>query len=280
MQDQPNISLSIGIVCFNSTESELRALIASILDSVAKLKESFSLPAVPVYLIDNSENKNLSLEIFSDYKEKAGNLDVELRLLHGQGNIGYGSAHNLLLEKIGSDFHLLLNPDVIVGKESLVSGITFMNENPDVVATSPYAEYENGDRQYLCKRYPSVLTFLIRGFFPGPLKKLYKARLAAFEMRDLSDDEPYKDVQLISGCFMLCRSDALKQVKGFDENYFLYFEDFDLSLRLRKIGSIAYLPTMRIKHAGGYAAKKGAGHLRLFIKSGIRFFNAHGWRLF
>lgn len=258
----------------------MRALIASILASLAELKGSFSVSTVPIYLIDNSENKNLSLEIFSDYKEKAESLDVELRLIHGQGNIGYGSGHNLLLEKIESGFHLLLNPDVIVDKQSLVSGITFMIENPDVVATSPYAEYENGDRQYLCKRYPSVLTFLIRGFFPGPLKKLFKARLAAFEMRDLSDHEPCKDVQLISGCFMLCRSDALQQARGFDENYFLYFEDFDLSLRLGKFGSIAYLPTMGIKHAGGYAAKKGAGHLSMFIKSGIRFFNTYGWRLF
>lgn len=256
------------------------ALIASILESVANLKESFSVSAIPVYLIDNSENENLSLEIFADYKQQAEDLGIELRLLHGQGNIGYGSAHNLLLKKIESDFHLLLNPDVVIEKECLASGITYMSKNSDAVASSPFAEYENGERQYLCKRYPSVLNFLIRGFFPGLLKKLFKSRLAAFEMHDLSDNEPTKGVQLISGCFMLCRTDALKQAAGFDENYFLYFEDFDLSLRLRKIGSLVYLPSMRIRHAGGYAAKKGAGHLRMFTKSGIRFFNTHGWRVF
>lgn len=257
----------------------MRALIASILASVATLKNAFSVATVPVYLIDNSENEKLSLEIFSDYQQQATDLEVELRLLHGQGNIGYGSAHNLLLKNIESDYHLLLNPDVVIDNKCLTSGITFMRENSGVVAASPFAEYENGDRQYLCKHNPSVLTFLIRGFFPAPLKKLFKAKLAAFEMRNLSDDEPNCDIQLISGCFMLCRSDAFKQVKGFDKNYFLYFEDFDLSLRLGKIGRIAYLPAMRIKHTGGHAAKKGAGHLRMFIKSGMRFFNTHGWRL-
>ncbi len=258
----------------------MRALITSILDSVACLKATRSIPVVLVYLIDNSENENLSLTMFVDYKEQAEELGVELRLLHGHGNIGYGSAHNLLLEKLESDFHLILNPDIAIERQCLASGITFMCENPDVVAASPYAEYHNGDRQYLCKRYPSVLTFLLRGFFPGPLKKLFAARLAAFEMHDLADDAPSLEVPLISGCFMLCRSDALKQIHGFDENYFLYFEDFDLSLRLREIGPIAYVPGMRIRHAGGHAAKKGLGHLRMFTKSGIRFFNSHGWRLF
>lgn len=280
MQDQTNISLSVSIVCFNSAEPELRALVASILDSVANLKQTYSLSAIPVYLIDNSENENLSMEVIADYKQQAVGLGVEFRLLHGQGNIGYGSAHNLPLEKIDSDFHLLLNPDVIIEKECLASGITFMIENQEIVASSPYAEYGGGERQYLCKRYPSVLTFLIRGFFPRPLKKLFSDRLANFEMRDLSDSEPGNNIPLISGCFMLCRSNALKQVAGFDENYFLYFEDFDLSVRLIELGSIAYVPAMRIKHAGGHAARKGAGHLGMFIKSGFRFFNTHGWRLF
>lgn len=280
MQDQTHITLSIGIVCFNSAESELRALVASILDSVACLKRTHSSAIVPVYLIDNAENDNFSLEIFSAYKKQADELGVELRLLHGHGNIGYGSAHNLPLEKLESDFHLLLNPDVILDTQCLASGITFMQDNPDIVAASPHVEYENGERQYLCKRYPSVLTFLLRGFLPGPLKKLFTARLAAFEMRDLADDAPNLNVPLISGCFMLCRSDALKQIHGFDENYFLYFEDFDLSLRLWEMGPIAYVPSMRIRHAGGHAAKKGLGHLRMFIKSGIRFFNSHGWRWF
>lgn len=280
MQDKPHISLSIAIVCFNSTELELRALIASILNSIEQLKTGFSVAAIPVYLIDNTEEESFSLEIFADYREQAAGLAVELRLLHGHGNIGYGGAHNLPLPKLETDFHLLLNPDVVLDKHCLESGITFMVDNPELVVSSPHAEYESGDRQYLCKRYPSVLTLLLRGFFPESIKKLFTRSLAAYEMRDLSEAEPSQNIPIVSGCFMLCRSDALKQAQGFDENYFLYFEDFDLSLRLGKIGKLAYIPSMRITHGGGHAARKGARHLLLFIKSGIRFFNTHGWRLF
>jgi hypothetical protein len=79
---------------------------------------------------------------------------------------------------------------------------------------------------------------------------------------------------------MLCLSDALIRAKGFDEAYFLYFEDFDLSLRMGEIGRLDYVPAMRIEHAGGHAARKGFSHLRMFMQSGFRFFNTHGWRFF
>jgi len=97
-------------------------------------------------------------------------------------------------------------------------------------------------------------------------------------MHDLPEDEASTDIPIVSGCFMLSRTDTLKEINGFDERYFLYFEDFDLSLRMGKLGKLAYLPTMKIIHAGGHAARKGFAHLGMFARSGIRFFNSHGWR--
>jgi len=276
----PLPALSIGIVCFNSSELELRKLIASILQAVEHLKQPFSEVTLPIYLIENSENQDLILSVMTDYEEQASQLNVEFRLLHGHGNVGYGRAHNLALPKLESDLHLMLNPDVVLEKECLESGITFMRDNPGVCVSSPHAEYENGGKQYLCKRYPSVLTFIVRGFLPPFLRTLFGKRLAAFEMHELSEDEPCTDIPIVSGCFMLCRTDALNTVGNFDEKYFLYFEDFDLCVRLGEIGKIAYLPTMKIIHGGGHAAKKGLDHLQMFAKSGIRFFSTHGWRFF
>ena len=57
-------------------------------------------------------------------------LDVELKLLQGQGNVGYGSAHNLAISKLNSHFHLLLNPDVVLQKETLITGIQFLARKP------------------------------------------------------------------------------------------------------------------------------------------------------
>jgi len=314
----PNSSLSISVVCYQSDRRELEQLIASILSSVAELRSEQpdgenlgssrlegtrfennepDLPSkprpkkaelgkdgisqtIPVYLIDNSGLSDLSLADFEGYQLQAGQLGVEIRLIHGHGNIGYGAAHNLIINNLDTGFHLMLNPDVVLDKQFLAAGINYLIDHDDVALVVPMASHENSKRQFLCKRYPSVLTLFVRGFLPKNLHKLFTKRLANYEMRDLHDDQSTKDIPIGSGCCMLFRSSVLTAVNGFDERYFLYFEDFDLSLRIRKQGRIAYLPTMKIIHGGGYAARKGFSHVRMFLRSAIRFFNTHGWRWF
>ena len=78
---------------------------------------------------------------------------------------------------------------------------------------------------------------------------------------------------------MFCKTAILQQVGGFMDRYFLYFEDYDLSMRLHELGEIAYTPDVRIVHYGGNAAKKGIQHIFLFVRSAITFFNQHGWKL-
>ena len=131
----------------------------------------------------------------------------------------------------------------------------------------------------MCKRYPAVFTLFSRGFFPAWLKKPFSKSHSLYEMHELSEHEAHENIPLVSGCFMLCRADSLKAVKGFDENYFLYFEDFDLSKRISEVGNLAYLPSMKIIHHGGNASRKGIRHFIFFLRSAVRFFNTYGWRL-
>ena len=77
---------------------------------------------------------------------------------------------------------------------------------------------------------------------------------------------------------MLCRSDALQAVGGFDQRYFLHFEDLDLSLRMHAKGRVVSDPGVTLIHHGGHSAKKGLHHILLFARSAFRFFNTHGWR--
>jgi hypothetical protein len=93
------------------------------------------------------------------------------------------------------------------------------------------------------------------------------------------DAEVLRDVPLASGCFMFARRDELAAVGGFSPDYFLYFEDYDLSIRLRRRSRIAYVNRVRIVHHGGEAAKKGRTHVRLFLTSALRFFRTHGWKI-
>lgn len=254
-------------------------MLQSLLDALSILRSADESAELHIVLVDNSDSNDLKLRQFSTLQDKLKALNCEFKLMQGHGNIGYGAAHNLVLRKCQSARILLMNPDIELQQDSLSEGMRYLNESSNVSAVSPHAKSPNGTKQYLCKRYPSVLNFILRGFMPGFVRKLFDKRLAKFEMRELSEDHPTTEIPIISGCFMLCCTDALQQVSGFDEDYFLYFEDFDLSLRLGENTSLAYLPSMKIVHSGGNSARKGLNHIRLFIVSGMRFFSTHGWRL-
>jgi GT2 family glycosyltransferase len=121
---------------------------------------------------------------------------------------------------------------------------------------------------------------LIRGFFPNKAKTLFRTRLERYEMHELEETDLPSKVPIAGGCFMLVKTESWREIKGFDKRYFLYFEDFDLSLRMSKLGKLVYAPSVKIIHSGGGASKKGLWHIFNFVKSGFRFFNTHGWNIF
>ena len=280
MEEIGDQSLSVAIVCYHTPLPELIALLSSLLAAIETLRPSNSSIPVQIHLIDNTESPSVTFSDFHSLQKRLDLQDVEMRITHGHGNVGYGAGHNLALNKADSRFHLILNPDVVMQNDSLEAGINYLLKHEKTVLVSPRAIDSKGNKQYLCKQYPSVLTFLMRGFFPNFMKNLFHKKLSKFEMQELSESEPSSNIPIVSGCFMLWKTAALKQLQGFDENYFLYFEDFDLSLRAASIGQVDYLPSMVIEHSGGNAAKKGLSHLKMFTRSGIRFFNTHGWRIF
>jgi GT2 family glycosyltransferase len=77
---------------------------------------------------------------------------------------------------------------------------------------------------------------------------------------------------------MLARTQLLARLGGFDPRFFMYFEDYDLSLRLGRESQVAYVPSARIVHHGGEASRKGVRHIAWFVGSAWRFFARHGWR--
>ncbi|PIE82816.1 MAG: glycosyl transferase [Candidatus Contendobacter odensis] len=209
--------------------------------------------------------------------EKA-DLPVRSTLLSGHGNLGYGAGHNLALDVGSGNFHLVLNPDVLLEEDALSEGLAFLIAHPETGLVAPAVQDEQGQQQYLCKRYPTVLDLALRGFAPEYVRRRFQRRLDHYELRDRINHGLLWDPPIASGCFMLCRRALLKQIGGFDPDYFLYFEDFDLSLRLTAITRLAYVPTVRIVHFGGNAARKGIRHIGLFIRSAALFFHRHGWR--
>lgn len=193
-------------------------------------------------------------------------------------NPGFGVGHNQALQT-DAKYHLILNPDLEVAPDALKNALEFMEQHPDCGLLTPFATWEDGEVQRLCKRYPTVFDLLLRGFAPASVKKLFQTRLAKYEMADqLNNYDVLWDPPIVSGCFMLFRTDVLQQLEGFDSRFFLYFEDFDISLRAGKISRIAYVPQVKVVHHGGHASRKGWRHIWMFGRSMVTFFNIHGWR--
>ena len=148
-------------------------------------------------------------------------------------------------------------------------------------ALAPAVVDATGARQYLCKRYPAVFDLALRGFAPRALRRLFEQRLARYEMRDVVDVDPPRDaigVPVMSGAFVLAKRDAIDRTGGFDPRFFLYFEDFDWSVRLNEVARNAYVPSVNIVHHGGGAAGKGLRHVLWFVASAFKFYAKHGWR--
>jgi GT2 family glycosyltransferase len=272
LRDQP-LNLSISLVCYKSDPALLLCTLNSL--HVALLHTQAQQPiTAQLTLVDNGNDAELLHQLLQQ-----SSLDSVAEIICNQHNPGFGSANNQVIDNTASEYHLILNPDVELQNDALQVALSYLQQNPRTVAISPACHNGSGATEYLCKRYPGLFILLLRGFAPEWLKRRFHTALSHYQYQELASSTAPTKVELISGCFMLCRTQPLQQVGGFDEAYFLYFEDFALSIALARIGDLYYLPACRIVHHGGNAANKGLRHIRHFIRSAWHFYQCHGWKL-
>ena len=250
--------ISVSLVTYNTPYDEIKDLILSVL----------SLHDVIFFIIDNSPGNSIE-----SYLPKADNLFF----IDNEKNIGFGSAHNISIDKainMGSDYHLVLNPDVTIPGGTVEKMIAFMDENPNVGLVMPKVLYPDGRVQMLPKLLPSPWSIVKRRLYL-PLK-LKNILLQNYELRNISD-EFATEVPIISGCFSLFRTSVFKTAGKYDERFFMYFEDFDISRRINKYFKTIYLPNVFVHHGYEAGARRNLRLLRIFIISFLRYFNKWGW---
>ncbi|MFC5430195.1 glycosyltransferase [Paraburkholderia denitrificans] len=266
--------LSVSIVVYKPDPALLAQTLASLAAACALARAKYPEFAVNLCLIDNGGLPDMAAELAALSAH-----GVVHTIISGHGNVGYGRGHNLAIQQAASRYHLVLNPDIDMEEHALVVALDFFADHPEVGLLSPCIDDGEGQIQYLCRRYPTVFDLFVRGFLPSSVRTLFARRLARYEMRDLINEHDILwDPPIVSGCFMLFRTEVLKKLAGFDDRYFLYFEDYDLSLRTHGAARIAYAPSVRVMHHGGGAARKGYQHIRMFSASAFKFFNRFGWK--
>jgi GT2 family glycosyltransferase len=263
----PPPTLTVSIVTYRPDLALFDATLRKLSLSMAAARNAGLLRAVNLVLIDNTGERATADAVVRLGAAHFENSAVTMTYLHGHVMHG-GNTH----------YHLVLNPDVELAEDALSTALRFFNEHAEIGAIVPAVFRPDSQREYLCKRYPSVLDLALRGFAPQPLRRLFRKRLERYEMRDVIADAVVSPVPVMSGSFMLVRRKAIEATGGFDPGFFLYFEDFDWSVRLNRVTQTAYLPSARVVHHGGGAARKGLRHVAYFTRSAARFFNKHGWK--
>ncbi len=269
----PN-SLSIGILYFDTPLNQFNTTINSTITAVKNAKRMGLLQKCTIYIINNSATEKL---LTREIEIKLANEGITPKFIKNEENIGFARAHNIAISESDDNFHLILNPDVELEAFAIAEGLKFLRANVDCSIVGPKGEDREGKNLYLAKAYPTLLSLLLRGL--RGKTNLFAGFLSDYECHQLYEKQKPEKILLTSGCFMLCRLQHLKNIEGFDERFFLYFEDFDLSLRIQSEGKVYWLPSMLIFHSGGHTITKGLFHIFLFIKAALRFFRSHGWKL-
>jgi GT2 family glycosyltransferase len=258
--------LSVGIVTYNSERSIIKAL-----DSIVKNIPPNYEPSIVV--IDNHSSDSSSA-ILREYERKYS------FIAHVQyySNQGFAKAHNQVISTLKSRFHVICNPDISLATDIFTPLIDFMEANPRIGICCPKFLNSDNTLQPLNRRLPTVLDLVLRRLVPDALKLFFKKRLESYDMRDVGYTHSC-GVPFVSGAFMFCRTEVLKAVAGFDERYFLYFEDADLSRKVQEHGyRTVYYPNVFVTHAWERLAHKTWLGTWLFLKSAYKYFRKWGFK--
>jgi GT2 family glycosyltransferase len=251
--------VTASIVLYRNDPAQVRAAIRSFLSTPLNVK---------IAVIDNSPEdllRSVVLKEGADY-------------IFAGKNIGFGAAHNIAIRNyVGQcDYHLILNPDVVFGPETIPALHKFMQTHSTVGLVMPKIFYPNHREQRLCKLLPTPMDLIFRRFIGEAAKRLMRERMARYLLEGVDLTKPCF-VPSLSGCFMFVRMDALDSVGLFDERFFLYLEDVDLCRRIAERWETFFYPDVSIVHEYANGSYQNLTHLRLHMVSAWKYFNKWGW---
>lgn len=243
------INVSACIVTFNDE--------SRVLKSLKSLKENTTDVNLKIYVSDNASTDNTVKKITEEFPQ--------VIIIKNNTNEGFGSGHNKVLPFLDSKYHAIINPDIEMDQDVLSKLIFYLEKNSDVGLVTPKVLFMDGTEQHLPKRKPTF-RYLLGGRI-GLLSKFRRE----YTMADVTIVEPI-DVEFCSGCFMVIKTELFKQIGGFDERYFMYFEDADLTRSVREFKRAIFYPGTYIYHAWERAGARKAKYFFIQVQSMFRYF--------
>lgn len=260
------MDLSIVIVNYKSKEKTrvcLESIFKSDLENINH----------EIILVENDSGDDLS-----DLNFKFTNF----KIIKSEKNLGMGGGNNLGIKQARGEFILILNPDTELKNNSIKVLFDYLKNNLDVIIVGPKLLNPDMSLQYSCAYFPMPWTPIFRRTFIG---RFFKRHLDWFLMKNVSHDDIMEVDWLMGSCLFTRKKDFF----GFDERFFMYFEDIDVCRKVWHSGKkVIYNPEAEIIHHHARQSASNPWYLAIFkskltrehIKSWFNYFNKWGLKKF
>ena len=258
---QAHVLLSVVVVSWNT-----RDLLAESLEAVQRAARRVGGP-VEVIVVDNaSTDGTTDMLAASESPMRRSILNVE--------NRGFAGANNQGFEVARGHYVLMLNPDAVVGDDTLAHMLAFLEQHPRAGGAGPLVVGTDGLLQVSATPLPTLWNELWRLFHLDALKPV-----AAYPLDAWRQGGPRRVESLLGACVLL-RRDVLRQVGPLDEQFFVYSEETDLCRRMHDAGwELYWLPGTSVLHHGGQSTRQVARSMFVQLyRSKVLYFRKHTGR--
>ena len=245
--------ISICIVTYNNENN-----ILNVLECIYKHSKNFELET---FVVDSNSSDETVALVKKNFPQ------VNLIVLPKNRGFGYG--HNQVLNTINSDFHVILNPDITFDTNIFDELSSYLKNISDVAMVVPQILNSDGSIQDLPRCAPKF-KYLISGRLER-FCRLFKLWRDEYTCKGKNFDKP-TEIDFCSGCFIMIRTDIFKKLNGFDERFFMYFEDADLTRRAQNYGKTVLNPNFCATHTWERTSSKKFKYLCIHINSMIKYF--------
>ena len=200
-------------------------------------------PDLALYVVDNGSPDGCGRQLAeTDFG------DSRVTVLPLEKNIGFGKGHNYVLDRLTSDVHFILNPDILLTGDVLEDMAAWLLARPGAAMATPQLRYPDG---------------------------CFKKADDHYTMQDEDLTVPRR-IEFCTGSFMAVRTDVFKEIGGFDPGYFMYVEDADLTQKVLQKGTVWLAPQFSAIHAWHRAPMRDAGKFKMQLVSMGRYFKKWG----
>jgi hypothetical protein len=268
----PQYAVSLVIVSFNTRET-LRECLQSVLIEMEKIE-------VEIIVVDNNSADGSAEMVEQEFPE--------VHLIRAGTNLGFGAANNLALQRARGGYFVLLNSDAFFRPGALATAIREMDDHPDCGLAGGRLIGRDGRLQPSARSFPTILDDIL--VFTGLAARYPKSKFFGRSDRTWADPNEPAEVDWVPGAFCIIRPTALSRVGLFNPAFFLYFEEVDLCLRIKRAGyKIWYWPDVTVVHLGGESSRQmtnlkvsstGKQVVLWRMRSALLYYRMyHGWKV-